>query len=277
MFRSFQILISSMVIAVLTGCHPPKQTSAFWQQVKITDLSPLHSVKETETQLLKTINFNIYTFEIPAENITVMDSIWEMLYTEPIQFNNYDTFIANSFLVGFGQIQMWNKIADLLRKGNGRKTEVTSLISTDGQSNDVIVSQLQDEHTIFYVSTEGVMEGVAIGPGQLSLRIKARKIAGRRGICRVEVTPVFVSPTLEVIPQLDNNAKSGDFAFASVGFKVNMSPGDFVLIGSRKYHSHQITLDSLFFSTPLSAINKASSESKPIISLYLIICTDIMD
>ena len=268
MTRVFQIAVLSCAGFLLIGCNGPEKTDALWERVKITDIAPSHSDKQAGPQLLKTIDFGIYIFEIPAENVSALDDAWQALHTKPLRFNDYDAFCANSFVVGFGQVQMWNKIADLLRVAGSRKVETVSLLLSDGQAQHIDITGLDSEQTIFYISTGGSMEGVTVGPGELALGIKAEKIPGSRGVCNVDAQPVFSSPIRSSIPQLAARAKSDDFFFTSAGFKLKMSPGDFVLLGPGKYISNQITLGGLFFSRP---------GRWPVVRVYLIVCTGISD
>ena len=270
MIRVFQIVVFGCAAILLTGCNAPEKDKdeAIWEQVKIGDLAPSPNAKRPSSQLLKTINFKVYIFEIPAENISTLDDIWATLYTEPLRFNNSDAFKANSFLVGFGQVQMWDKIADLLRTAGGEKIETVSLLLPDGQANDLTIARLHNEQTIFHISTAGSMEGVTIGPGKLALRIKAEKIPGSRGVCNVVMLPVFSPPIKRAFSQSATREKSAEFPFTPAGFKLKMSPGDFVFLGPGKYISHQITLGSLFFSRP---------KPKPVVRTYLIVCTRIID
>lgn len=268
MIRVFQIVLLSCAALLLTGCNTSEETDALWHQVKIGDLVPPHDANRPAGQLPETISFDIYIFEIPAENIDTLDNIWPMLYTKPLRLNDADAFKANSFLVGFGQVQMWDKIRDLLFAADAKKTETTSLLLSDGQAGDLTVAELDNEQTIFYISTAGSMEGTTIGPGNLALRIKPEKIPGSRGICEVDIKPVFPSLIRTSIPQLAAREKSGEFLFTSAGFKLKMNPGDFVLLGPQKYISHQITLGGLFFSRP---------EPKPVVRVFLFVCTGIID
>jgi hypothetical protein len=231
-------------------------------------LAPSHNTKHPAAQLLKTINFNIYIFEIPAENISVLDSVWQSLYTKPLQFNNYEAFGANSFSVGFGQLQMWNKIADLLRTAGAEKAETVALLLSDGQADDIVITGLASEQSIFYISTAGSVEGTTSGPGILALRIKADKIPGARGVCNVYVLPVSSPLTKSPIPQLSTGAEYGEFHFTSAGFRLKMSPNDFFLLGPEKYISNQITLGGLLFNVP---------GRKPVARMFLFICTRIND
>ena len=281
MIRLFQIVVLGCVGFLLTGCNPPEKSDALWKNIKISDLAPSHP----GSQPLKIINFNVHIFETPDANISELDDVWEMLYAGPLRFNDYDAFIANSFSVGFGQIQMWNKIGDSLRAANSRKAGTISLLLVDGHANDITVVRIHDKQTIFYISTDGSMEGATVGPVELVLRIKAEKIPGSKGVCNVDTMPVFSPLKRSSIPELAARAKSGEFLFTSVGFRTKMSPGDFVLLGSKKYISSQTTLGGLFFSNPRGGLffskSKGSqvlkAERKPFVRIFLLVCTGIKD
>jgi len=64
MIRFFQIAVFSCLGLLLTGCKAPEESEPIWEQVKIGDIAPSHSGKQPDSQLLKTINFNVYIFEI---------------------------------------------------------------------------------------------------------------------------------------------------------------------------------------------------------------------
>jgi hypothetical protein len=268
MTRFFQITVLICTAALLTSCNAPEKEKPIWEQVKLSDLATSSDVNNPASRLLKTINLNIHIFEMPAEDVNVFNYVQQMLYTKPLQFNDYDAFKANSFLVGFGQIQMWNTIANVLRDAGSKHIETVSLLLPDGETSDFTITRLNKEQTIFYISTTGSMEGATIGPGKLALRIKVEKIPGSRGVCKVNAQPVFPSPITSPIPQLAAQAKSAEFLFTSAGFCLKMSPGDFVLLGPEKYIGHQITLGSLFFSRP---------KPKPTVRMFLLICTRIID
>jgi len=268
MVRLFQIAIFICTALLLAGCTPPEKADAIWHQVKIGDLVPYPNEKRPSGQLLKTISFDIYIFEIPAENINTFDDVWPVLYTKPLRFNNFDAFKANSFSAGFAQVQMWNKIRDLLFAADAKKAETVSLLLSDGQANDLAVAGLENEQTIFYISAAGSMQEKTVRLGKLALRIRAEQIPGSRGVCEIDIKPVFSSMIKGLMPQLPARDTSAEFLFTSAGFKLKMSPGDLVLLGPEKYLSHQVTLGSLFFSRP---------KPRPLIRAYLIVCTGIVD
>jgi hypothetical protein len=268
MIRFFQITAFICTAVLLTSCKAPEKEKPIWEQVKLSDLAPPPEVNNAASRLLKTINLDINIFEMPAEDVNVINYVQQMLYTKPLQFNNYDAFKANSFSARFGQIEMWNTIANVLRDAGCKHIETISLLLPDGETSDLTITRLNKEQTVFYTSSAGSLEGATIGPGKLAMRIKVEKIPGERGVCKVNAMPVFPSPITSPIPQLAERAKSNEFLFTSAGFYLKMSPGDFVLLGPDKYISHQITLGSLFFSRP---------KPKPTVRLFLIICTRIID
>jgi hypothetical protein len=268
MTRFFQIMVFLCTAVLLTGCKAPEEEKPVWEQVKISDLATPSDVNQPGSRLLKTINLDVHIFEMPAEDTNTLNIVWQMMYAKPLQFNDYDAFCANSFSIGFGQIQMWSTIANVLRDAGGEHIETDSLLLSDGETKDFTITRLNKEQTVFYISSAGSMEGATVGRGKLALRIKVKKIPGSRGICQVNVQPVFTPPIQSPIPQLAERAKAAEFLFTSTGFGLKMSPGDFVLLGPEKYIGHQITLGSLFFSIP---------KPKPTVRMFLFICTRIID
>jgi hypothetical protein len=268
MIRFFQTMVLICTAALLTSCNAPEKEKPIWEQVKLSDLANSSDVNNPGGRLLKTINLDIHIFEMPAEDINVINYVQQMLYAKPLQFNDYDAFKANSFSAGFGQIQMWNTIANVLRDAGCKHIETVSLLLPDGETSDFTITRLNKEQTVFYTSSTGSLEGATIGPGKLALRIKVEKIPGERGVCKVNAQPVFPPPITSPIPQLAERAKSNEFLFTSAGLYLKMSPGDFVLLGPEKYIGHQITLGSLFFSRP---------GRKPSVRMFLLVCTRIID
>jgi hypothetical protein len=268
MIRFFQIMVLICTAALFTSCKAPEKEKPVWEQVKLGDLATYSDANNPGGRLLKTINLDIHIFEMPAEDVNVFNYVQTMLYTKPLQFNDYDAFKANSFSAGFGQIEMWNTIANVLLAAGCKHVETVALLLPDGETSDFTIAKLNKEQTVFYTSSAGSLEGATVGPGKLALRIKVEKIPGERGVCKVDVLPVFTSPTTSPIPQLAAQAKSNEFLFTPAGFCLKMSPADFVLLGPEKYISHKITLGSLFFSRP---------GRKPSVEMFLLVCTGIID
>jgi len=266
MLRLQQTLVFATLI-LLIGCDNSRRPQPSLESIRIGELARPKIQGESDNQLLKTINFGIWIFEIPAENILALDDVWKMLYRKPLRFNDYDAFTANSFRVGFGQVSMWNKIREVLDIVDARRIDNATFLLFDGKSDELVVAKLLQKQSVFYISNKSV-EGKTLGPGEITLRIRAEKIPGSRGVCNVFVMPVFIPPKMSLIPQLQARAEYKELVFNSVGFDLKMSPGDFVLLGPAKYSSHQRTLDSLFFSR---------TKPKPVVLIYLITCTGIID
>jgi len=284
MVRLLQIFVLGCLVILLVGCDAAEKEKPVWEQVKIGDLAPSHSGKGPSDQSLKAINFNIYVFELPAEKVTALDDVWQMLYRHPLRFNDYTAFVANSFSVGFGEIKMWNRIGGLLDAAGAKRAPSVSLFLSDGRADDLAVARIYREQTISYASVGGSMVGATVGPGRLVLRIRAKKIPGARGVCYVEVHPVFSPPMRSFVPELATRAKAGELVFASAGFGLNMSPGDFFLLGPGEYISDQVSLSSLFFSKPEGSLfypklegrsTLGKPERKPAIRIFMVLCTSI--
>ena len=265
MIRVCEIIVFCLAL-LSAGCNETETSEPIWEQVKIGDLASPDSGKEPGGKLLKATNFDVSIFEMPAQNVSMLEDVWPMLYMMPLRFHDFEAFRANSFSVGFGQMGVWEKIDALLRGAEARKLKTISLLLPEGQANDVAVARLEGEQAIFYVSADDSMEGVSVGPGQLSLRIKAEQIPGYRGVCRMRAVPVFSLPARGPIARPEGYTGSDEFIFGSAGFESRMSPGSFVLLGPEKYIANQMTLGGLFFNRP---------GRPPVVRVYLIVCSRI--
>jgi hypothetical protein len=279
MIRMFQIAILTALAFVLTGCRSQAE-EPIWEQVKITDLVSSDGSEQVNGQQLKTINFNVYIYEIPSDNIGTLEEIWPMIYSEPLKFNNFEAFSGNSFVAGFGQIPMWRRIADLLRSADGMQVGRVSLLLHDGRFNNISVAVLKKEKAIFYFSEKRSMNKAKFEPGQFGLRILADKIAGSRDACAVSVLPIYSPLRRGFLPPLSRRENQEDILFAATSFSLEMSPGDFVLVGPEKYNDSLTTLGGLFFSKPegslfFSEFERKMPEHKPALRLFLLVCTGI--
>ncbi len=90
-----RVILLGIISLPAGGCGVAERDKPIWEQMKITDLEP-PSREQGGVEPLKTINFDIIVFEIPAENIKSFDEIWGMLYAQPLRFNDRDTFNADS-------------------------------------------------------------------------------------------------------------------------------------------------------------------------------------
>ena len=262
----------------LVGCAEPEPEQPIWEKVKIGDLAPYDAGKTTQVELLKTTKLDVHIFEIPAENISKLDKIRKKLFIRPLQLKDYDAFNANSFMVRFGQVDMWRQTNDSLIGAEGRNIAKVSLMLADGQAQTITIAGLDRPQTIFYTAADGLSKGKDVGPGIFGLRIKAEKIPGSRGVCDLVAYPVFSPPTKSTIRQLDARGKLREFPFTSAAFGLKMSPGDFVFLAPKEYVGDQTALGGLFFSNTKGGLffsKTKAPEYKPAVRIFLLVCTGI--
>jgi hypothetical protein len=276
MIRAFTITISVCVSLCLTGCKSRGQSQPPQEQIKIGDISSPESEKIVGKPI-KTINFDVQIYEIPAENADKISDVWGLLNTAPLRFHNYRAFMANSFIVRFGRVRMWNRIHDMLHSEGGQKIVTVSLLLPEGQVNDIAVKALNKEQSVSFIADNNRREEAVIGPGILGLRIKAEKKPELRDVCELVAYPVFTVPLNSSIPQLSIRAKSREFLFSSAAFGLKMSPGDFIMLGPEKYNTMETTLDSQLFSNPEGSLFPGETENikrelKPAIRVFLLVC-----
>jgi len=270
----------------LISCIAAEKQKPIWEQVKIGDIAPSQSGKQQGGRPLETANFDVHIFEIPAENVEKLQEIRQVLHTRPLRFNNYTAFKANWFTVrsgqgaGVGGQGSESKVQDLLLAAGGQKVVKISLLLPDDQPSDVVVTGLDRQRTISYVTADLSREDTSVGPGVVSLRIKAVRIPTSRGVCNVVAYPVFLPPMGTGVPQLAERAKLREFHFSPAAFGLKMGPGDFVVLGPEKYVSDQTELGGLFFSNPegrmfFSETERKPPVRKPAIRIFLLACRGI--
>lgn len=259
------MLLACLAVTV-AGCNSAEKDKSIWEDTKITDLAPTSRSDRGDERILKTVNIDVYTIEIEADKAGVLDEIRQMLYPQPFRFNDHKAFKSNLFSVGFGQNQMWEQVGTLLDSiGAKGKSPITLLLFND-MANDLTVSKLNKKQTVFYTSSNAATRGETIGPGKLALRIKAKQIPGSRGVCMVSVQPTFSSLARSKISQVTKGKTKGELAFRSVGFRLKMTPGDFILLSPTKYIDNKITLAGhLFFL----------EKRKPAARIFLLVCRRI--
>jgi len=262
----------------LSGCAKPEPEQPIWETVKIGDLAPSDAGKKRQEQLLKMTKLDVHIFEIPADNISEIDKIRKKLFVRPLQLKDYEAFNANSFMVRFGQVDLWQQINDLLLSAEGRNISNVSLMLADGEAQTIAITGLDRPQAIYYTSVNGSTEGANVGPGIFGLRINADKIPGSRGVCNLVAYPVFSPPGESAIPQLKEREKLREFNFTCAAFGLKMSPGDFVFLAPKEYISDQTALGGLFFSNPGGGLffsKTKAPEYKPAVRVFLLVCTGI--
>jgi hypothetical protein len=261
-----------------SGCAKPEPEIPIWEKVKIGDLAPRDGEKTQQAELLKITRLDVHIFEIPADNIDEIDKIRKKLFVRPLQLQNYEAFNANSFLVRFGQVDLWRQTNDWLLGAEGRSLVSVSLMLADGEAQTITITGLDRPQPIYYTAADGLRKAADVGPGIFGLRVNADKIPGSRGVCNLVAYPVFSPPMQGAIPQLKAVGQSHEFPFTSAAFGLKMSPGDFVFLAPKEYISDQTTLGGIFFSNPRGGMFFSKTKEpqyKPAVRIYLLVCTGI--
>ncbi|MBN2455447.1 MAG: hypothetical protein JXB29_02750 [Sedimentisphaerales bacterium] len=256
-----------LAVAFLAGCESNESEKQIWEQVKFTDLTLWQEPEQADRKVLTTIDFKLYVFELPADDIAEVVEIWQRLHTSPLEFEDYQSFRENLFLAGFGQGQIWDQIRGILQDAGSRRVQTTSLMLADGLADDITIAAVDREQGFFYIS-KGSGETITLGPGWLNLRVRANKIPDSRGVCNVVVSPVFVPAFRGRDENSPGPTADKIYPFTSLGLRLKMSPGEFVLIGPERDISRKGTVASLFFRV---------SKPKPAARIYLFVCYRIED
>ena len=279
MIRALQIVTVGLLIFCLVSCSEPEQEPVP-DKMKIGDLASGQEGQLRQPKILKTLNFELHIFEIPAEKISDLKKIRNKLYIKPLRLNDYVAFEANSFSVRFGHYKNWDDITTLLLAADAKKIANVSLMLPDGQSETITITGLNVPSKIHFTGVSGLREEVNVGPGIFGLLVKADKIQDERGVCNITAYPVITPMTKSTIPTIDARVKLREFSFTAAAFGLKMSRGDFVYLGPKEYISDLTTLGGLFFSNPRGSLfsdkdERTLPERKPAVRMYLLVCTKI--
>jgi len=287
MNRPFFYIILIVATTCLAGCtEQNSKRAAPIDGIKLSDLAPANSMA-----LPPEIFFQMFVFEMPAENFTSIKDIFKDLSTGPLRFVNKDTFRANGFEAGFGYNKMWDGIGRRLRELNARKVMTKNIFIFDDDAYDIPIAIANHPQTMIYIAKDRTITTADFTSGQFIWRIKAKAIAQRRATAGITIMPVFKNKGLGRFTKMIKNAPSGETVFGSAAFGLNISDEDFVLIGPSRYNKGQLTLCDSFFTRTRDyianepsqhqaggiSLNKPVTMKKeiPMIRLYMIICVRV--
>jgi len=283
MVRVLRFIICATVSIFLVGCGgKQKKEEPVWEKIKVDDLAPFGG-RQGQGQRLKTINFGVSVFEVPADRTGRLDELWQGLFVQPVRFKNYGAFRANSFEIGFGQMRDVAGVVNHLRSLGGKSVQVVNLLFEKGGSDELSVAVLPGEETLSYQSAEGSTKAVTVGPGRIVLRMKADKVLGMKGLCRLHSEAVAVPPVSGFSGFLNLSGPS-DYVFDFSSFQLKMAPGDFVILGPGEKLDSRRSLSDHFFrrSRPSKLFLEPADERQrhrpyfgPVVRVYMIVCTGI--
>jgi len=232
-------------LLLLAGCSAKDKTEPPITDIRLGDLAPINPT--VPARPVQTVLFDFYSLQLPQRNIAALSDIWPTLYTKPVRLTDPDAFAANSFQLVFGEVQMWQQTATLLESAGGRCTDKLRLVLDCGQIDDLVIAAVSQSTDISYLTSSLSIESISAPPGQLLLKVQVLPVAEARGLCNLNARPVFV-PDRSPTPDKNVTAPQ-DVSFDALGFSVQMSPGDFLLMGPSTRPSGTDSLGSLFFTT----------------------------
>jgi hypothetical protein len=257
------IAYTLIVLVILAGCSGEDKNEAPTADIKLGDLATINPIGPIRP--IQVVTFDFYTIDLPAESIDSLSDVWPMLYTKPVRLADPAAFSANSFRLVFGEPQMWQKTAALLESAGGRPVDSARLLLDYDQTGDFVVTRIKNKTSVYYLKPDLSIEPLTAPRGRLVLRARVSSVAGVRGLCNFNAMPVLVPARPRTFPE--DSTEIEEVALEALGFIVEMSPGDFFLIGPEDYPSNINSLSGLSFTT----------EEGRKIRVYAVFCSGITD
>lgn len=241
-----------IILLIAVGCTPQVQQPVAPDGVKFSELIPAAVDEEKNTTI---ISFNVYVFGVPAVNYNSVKQALKPLSDRPINFADAEAFFANGLSAGFGRGDMWDKISEQMRN-SGAKTLNTSAVTFGRSSNhDISVAKFTRDVQLFYHSFDkAFFSSTFDSGGEGLLRLNALPVPAVRGLCRLDIEPVFIS------------SANSEFIFSASALNVHMSPGEYILIWPGKAYMDGMTLSKAFLT---------SSGPRAAVKVCLIACSEI--
>jgi hypothetical protein len=262
MGRLFKILVVFSLITALAGCNEANNEADI-KGIKIGELAP--TGRQMQIQILQTTNVNVITYEVPAEKQEELDGILQMLDWGMVKYTDANGFFENGLMAAGGEMGEIVKVGQMLQAARAKKLFTTTLMIASSQTEIVTLSKLSRRTKISYIRRAGVVENTEAGPGIIGLQISARKF-GTTPVSTVGVVPIIAASTEGLPPQLAEKVRQEDLRIYSAAFRLNMKPGDFVMLAPASFKADEQVAASRFFIRP---------GPKPSVLVLLIVCSSI--
>ena len=271
MIRLLKILFVCSTIMLPAGCADT-QKGPDMKGIKIGDLAS--TGKRVQPKVLHTTNIEVVSYELPADNIASLDSIWRILNPGSLRYNDPNSFAANGLRAAMGEFATFDKVSEMLKSANATKLPPTSLLMSDNQPELLHITRMPHKIIISYIDRQGAVRNAEVGPGIVGLQVSARQITSTSistgtdtpQLASVRVMPAILAETEGVAPALAERIRESDLQINSAGISAIMKPGDFVMLCPREYKPDEITAADRFFTKP---------GPKPAIRIFLLVCVSI--
>lgn len=234
MARLLQILFVCSVVMLAAGCDNA-QKKPNTEGIKIGDIAP--TGKRAQPQHLRTTNIEIISYELPADNITSMEGVWQMLKPGTLRYNDLDGFAANGLRAAMGNFAAFNKVTKILKNANANNLPKNSLLLSDNQPEMINITRISHK-TISFIGRQGVVKNADVGPGIVGLQVLSRQIisdsalpgtnkppesnvevqANRPQLANIQITPVIFSSTEGAALRWRNESGKTTYGFTQRDF-----------------------------------------------------------
>lgn len=235
------IILIFSILAIIGCGESAIKTPPLRHSIKIGDLKPSLTTKPPVE-----ITYQMMIFEIPSENVSILEEIFESLREQTLHFKDPYAFNANGFSAGFGQSSDWQPLGKKLRQAKARKVDTRSLIVFDDQGDDVQAGIVEEQGKYFYTHLDGSVSPQSLGPGYLMFRIKARPVPDRRGVAYLSVQPLFSRGLDDAMYRLVGKKRPGETVFDAASFDLKAVAGDFVILSSTEPKQGLAMISELF-------------------------------
>lgn len=283
-----------IIAAAFCGCTKPKtqEPSPSIGGLKITDLIP-----STAEKLPPAIKFKLYTFEMPRENLPIMESVFGGLSKSNINFTNRKAFDRNAFIAGIGSKDMWSVVGNQLRDAKAKKINTSNIIIRDKSGHEMPVKEIMDSVSLTYIDLTTKIVQRNIRSGILAWRIKVGPAMRRKGTASIRVEPLLRELQPTMISKAAGNEEFGLTVFKSNSMTMLIEEGQFLILAPQsslakadKGFARSASLAELFFLargdfiTPrqdgISGIKEKRYDFQrniPLVRIYMLLCMEVQN
>ena len=262
MERILSAIILIVLAGVLAGCSEDVRTEA-----DIPKISEIARSKEEKNRSVSA-GFYVYLFEIDANEFNLISENLAELNDAEMKWAVPKVFTDNGFVIAAGKRNDWTELGAKLLLAQAKKTSTISLMLYEDISDDIAVSSLKEPNSVFCKVADNKFLNLKLGPGQSRLRVRISSVIGLLGVCRVDITPVFIPGRMKSDDRFIRNKLARETVFNGSALNFRIRPGQFVLIAPGNYEPEHRTLSGMFFSL---------KEPPPTVRVMLLACNVIRE
>ncbi len=280
--RSIILHLSLCLLLVgMGGCKKNRtEPPPLWEQVNLSDLEVSGGPDSQSFETLACINLDVYYYEVPVDQVKTLQKVWNPLKKQAIRFKNAMSFQNNGFQFSRAPMDKLSWIIGNLEEVQAQKIGTFNMILAEDYDSDLAITRLPGSHTISFLDTKGSTQSAEIGPGQLNLRLRAKKSRNSPTPNEILAYPMVTVASHKGIEKLNELASQYEAAFMCSSFSVRIKPGDVFLLGPEEFYGDMTTLGGIFFTNPRGRVFAPTRvgglpTQKQTVRVYVILCTSI--